>query len=39
MSDRIAVIYEGQLMGIIPVEEATPERLGLMMAGMAAEEE
>ena len=35
LSDRIAVIYEGKLMGIVPGEEATPEQLGLMMAGVA----
>jgi simple sugar transport system ATP-binding protein len=33
LSDRIAVIFEGQIMGIVPREEATPEKLGLMMAG------
>ena len=35
LSDRIAVIYEGQIRGIIPASEATPERLGLLMAGAA----
>jgi len=34
LSDRIAVIYEGQIMDIIPREEATPEKLGLLMAGV-----
>jgi len=34
LSDRIAVIYEGRIMGIIPAEEATEEKLGLMMAGV-----
>jgi simple sugar transport system ATP-binding protein len=33
LSDRIAVIYEGCIKGIIPSSEATPEKLGLMMAG------
>lgn len=33
LSDRIAVIYEGQMMGILPAADATPEFLGLMMAG------
>lgn len=33
LSDRIAVIYEGQIVGIISPEEATEERLGLMMTG------
>jgi simple sugar transport system ATP-binding protein len=34
LSDRIAVIYEGRIMGVLPREEATPEKLGLMMAGV-----
>lgn len=33
LSDRVAVIYEGQIMGILPSEEADVEQLGLMMAG------
>jgi ABC-type uncharacterized transport system ATPase subunit len=35
LADRIAVIYEGQIMGIFPADEATPEKLGLLMAGSA----
>ncbi len=35
LSDRIAVIYEGSIRGIIPAAEATPEKLGLLMAGAA----
>ncbi len=34
LADRIAVIYEGRIMGIVPREEATPESLGLLMAGV-----
>lgn len=34
LSDRIAVIYEGQIMDIVPREIATPEKLGLLMAGV-----
>jgi ABC-type uncharacterized transport system ATPase subunit len=34
LSDRIAVIYEGQIMDIVPREEATLEKLGLLMAGV-----
>lgn len=34
LSDRIAVIYEGQIMGEVAREEATPEKLGLLMAGV-----
>ena len=33
LSDRIAVIYEGEIQGILPRAEADPERLGLLMAG------
>jgi simple sugar transport system ATP-binding protein len=38
LSDRIAVIYEGQIMDILPREKATAERLGLLMAGVHSEE-
>jgi simple sugar transport system ATP-binding protein len=38
LSDRIAVIYEGRIMDILPAAEATPERLGLLMAGVQAAE-
>jgi simple sugar transport system ATP-binding protein len=38
LSDRIAVIYEGQIMDIVPRETATPEKLGLLMAGVHPEE-
>jgi simple sugar transport system ATP-binding protein len=34
LSDRIAVLYEGDLMDILATEEATSERLGLLMAGV-----
>ena len=33
VSDRIGVLYEGTLMGIIPGEGAQVEKIGLMMAG------
>jgi len=38
LSDRIAVIYEGQIMGILSANEATPEKLGLLMAGSTQDE-
>jgi simple sugar transport system ATP-binding protein len=38
MSDRIAVLYEGQIMGVVPAVEARVEALGLMMAGTRVEE-
>jgi simple sugar transport system ATP-binding protein len=34
LSDRIAVIFEGQIMDIVPNAAATPEKLGLLMAGV-----
>jgi simple sugar transport system ATP-binding protein len=37
LSDRIAVIYEGQIMGVVNAEEATAEQLGLLMAGVREE--
>ncbi len=37
LSDRIAVIYEGQIMGVVNRGEATVEELGLMMAGIRRE--
>ena len=33
LSDRIAVMYEGEFMGIIPAKEVNREAVGLMMAG------
>nr|WP_038085482.1 ABC transporter ATP-binding protein [Tumebacillus flagellatus] len=33
VSDRIAVIYEGQIVGIVQPEETDHDQLGLMMAG------
>ncbi|MDJ0780575.1 MAG: ABC transporter ATP-binding protein [Desulfosarcinaceae bacterium] len=33
LSDRIAVIYEGEIVGELAPEEATEERLGLLMTG------
>ncbi|MCE7859461.1 MAG: heme ABC transporter ATP-binding protein, partial [Chloroflexi bacterium CFX2] len=38
LSDRIAVLYEGRVMDIVPREHATPEKLGLLMAGVHLEE-
>jgi len=38
LSDRIAIIYEGQIMDIVSREDATPERLGLLMAGVRPDE-
>lgn len=38
LSDRIAVIYEGEIVGVLPAHEATPERLGLLMSGAVKEQ-
>jgi len=37
LSDRIAVMYKGGIIGVVPREEATREGLGLLMAGVQAE--
>ncbi|MGD2165144.1 MAG: ABC transporter ATP-binding protein [Anaerolineae bacterium] len=39
ISDRIAVMYEGQIVGIVPTEEAEVDTIGLMMAGELPQEE
>ena len=33
LSDRVAVIYEGRIMGVVSAQEANVEQLGLMMSG------
>jgi simple sugar transport system ATP-binding protein len=37
LSDRIAVLYEGRIMGVVDRDETNAEALGLMMAGVAAD--
>lgn len=37
LSDRIAVMYRGKIMDILPAAQATPEKLGLLMAGVHSE--
>jgi ABC-type uncharacterized transport system ATPase subunit len=34
LSDRIAVVFEGKILDIMPAEQATREKLGLLMAGV-----
>jgi simple sugar transport system ATP-binding protein len=34
LSDRIAVMYRGKIMDIVAIEDATRERIGLLMAGI-----
>ena len=38
LSDRIAVMYEGQIIGIVERGQATVEQIGLMMAGISLQE-
>ena len=33
LSDRIAVMFEGRILAVLPASEATEDRLGLLMAG------
>ncbi len=37
LSDRIAVMYKGQIMDTLPADQATKEQLGLLMAGITAQ--
>jgi simple sugar transport system ATP-binding protein len=37
LSDRIAVMYEGEIVGLLAASDATPERLGLLMSGAVKE--
>ena len=37
LSDRIAVMYRGQIVDVLPIEQATKERIGLLMAGIHPE--
>jgi ABC-type uncharacterized transport system ATPase subunit len=37
LSDRIVVIYEGEIVGLLSAKEANAERLGLMMSGAVKE--
>lgn len=34
LADRIAVIFDGKIMGIVNREDASPEKIGLLMAGV-----
>lgn len=39
LSDRIAVMFGGQIVDIVPAEKATKEGIGLLMAGAHPEEQ
>ena len=34
LSDRIAVLYDGQIMDVLDAQEANREKIGLLMAGI-----
>ena len=38
LSDRIAVMYEGRIVGVVERDQATVEEIGLIMAGIPMEE-
>ncbi|MBU5435785.1 ABC transporter ATP-binding protein [Pseudoflavonifractor sp. MSJ-37] len=38
LSDRVAVIYEGECMGVVPQAQATKNAIGLLMAGVKNKE-
>jgi simple sugar transport system ATP-binding protein len=38
LSDRIAVLYEGEIMGVVERKDTNVEELGLMMAGVRQEQ-
>jgi simple sugar transport system ATP-binding protein len=35
IADRVAVLFQGRIMGVFPAEEADAERIGLLMGGRA----
>jgi simple sugar transport system ATP-binding protein len=37
LSDRIAVLYEGRIVGCVPASAADPQTLGLWMTGTRSE--
>jgi ABC-type uncharacterized transport system ATPase subunit len=39
LSDRIAVMYRGQIMDVLPGKKATKEQVGLLMAGITQDKE
>ena len=38
LSDRIAIMYEGKIIGIVERGQASIEQIGLMMAGISMDE-
>lgn len=38
LSDRVAIMFRGKIVKVLPAEEATKEKLGLLMAGVSLDE-
>jgi len=38
LSDRIAVMYDGRIVGILDAKDANEKKLGIMMAGGSAQD-
>jgi len=38
LADRVAVMYKGAILDIVPIQQATRERIGLLMAGVHGEQ-
>ena len=39
LSDRVAVLYNGKIAGVLPRKEVTVEKLGRLMSGLSLENE
>ncbi len=39
LADRVAVMYKGKIIAVLPIVEATREKVGLLMAGVTGEKE
>ena len=39
LSDRVAVLYNGKIAGVLPRAEVTVEKLGRLMSGLSLENE
>ena len=37
VADKIAVLFEGKVMGVVPSNKAETEKLGMMMTGLKLE--
>jgi simple sugar transport system ATP-binding protein len=39
LADKVAVMFDGTIVDVMPIEEASREKIGLLMAGSSAEDE